>query len=501
MRIAIGQLWQETNTFNPWPTTRADFEHFGVCRGADLVERMADTNELGGFIQSLRSWPECPEIVGLVRLPAWPAGAATADTFMWLRDELVGSLRAQLPVDAVLLALHGSLVSETVPDVEGEILQAVRGMIGPDVPLVVTLDLHANITQKMVELADALVLYHTAPHIDVFETGQRGAAVLRRILDGARPVTAFQKLPLVVPAERANTQDRTSVSFAFRERLQRLEANPRILSAGLATVQPWLDIPELGSAVLVVADGDAELARQECARFAGEVWQGRRDYLPELVGVEEAVREAFHEQKKGLVVLSDSADATTSGAPGDSSWVLRELLRYDWPRPVLVTLVDADLVALARGLGEGSEFSAPLGGKRDHRFSRPIDATVRVERLFDARFVMSGHLARNMPIDMGPSVVLRAGSVFIVVTSRTGPHSAPDLFRVAGIDPFAASVLVAKSPCGFRAAYEERAVRVLVVRAPGSAPSDFWNYEYRHIPRPLWPWDEIEDWQPAPLVS
>ncbi|HKB40255.1 MAG TPA: MlrC C-terminal domain-containing protein, partial [Gemmataceae bacterium] len=373
--------------------------------------------------------------------------------------------------------------------------------IGPDVPLVVTLDLHANITQKMVELADALVLYHTAPHIDVFETGQRGAAVLRRILDGARPVTAFQKLPLVVPAERANTQDRTSVSFAFRERLQRLEANPRILSAGLATVQPWLDIPELGSAVLVVADGDAELARQECARFAGEVWQRRRDYLPELVGVEEAVREAFHEQKKGLVVLSDSADATTSGAPGDSSWVLRELLRYDWPRPVLVTLVDADLVALARGLGEGSEFSAPLGGKRDHRFSRPIDATVRVERLFDARFVMSGHLARNMPIDMGPSVVLRAGSVFIVVTSRTGPHFAPDLFRVAGIDPFAASVLVAKSPCGFRAAYEERAVRVLVVRAPGCAPSDFWNYEYRHIPRPLWPWDEIEDWQPAPLVS
>jgi len=499
MRIAIGQLWQETNTFNPWPTTRADFEHFGVCRGAELVERMADTNELGGFIQSLRAWRERPEIVGLVRLPAWPAGAATADTFAWLRDELVGSLRVQLPVDAVLLALHGSLVAETAPDVEGEILAGVRQLIGPDVPLVATLDLHANITTRMVEGADALVLYHTAPHIDVFETGQRGAAVLCRILDGARPVTAFQKVPMVVPAERANTQDRASVSFAFRERLQRLEANPRILSAGLATVQPWLDIPELGSSVLVVADDDTELARQECARLASEVWQRRREYLPELVGVEEAVREAFREQAKGLVVLSDSADATTSGAPGDSTWVLRELLRYDWPRPALVTLVDADLVARARGLGEGSEFTAPLGGKRDYRFSRPIDVTVRVERLFDARFVMSGHLAKNMPIDMGPSVVLRAGGVLIVVTSRTGPHFAPDLFRVAGIDPFAASVLVAKSPCGFRAAYEGRAARIQVVRAPGCAPSDFWNYEYRRIPRPLWPWDEIDDWQPAPL--
>ncbi|MBI1917700.1 MAG: MlrC C-terminal domain-containing protein, partial [Planctomycetes bacterium] len=296
-------------------------------------------------------------------------------------------------------------------------------------------------------------------------------------------------------------QDPASVSFAFRERLQRLEAESRILSAGLATVQPWLDIPEFGSAVLVVADGAADLARQECARLAAEVWQRRRDYLPELVSVEEAVREAFGEQAKGLVVLSDSADATTSGAPGDSTWVLRELLRYDWPRPALVTLVDPDLVTLARRLGEGAELTAPLGGKRDYRFSRPIEVTARVDRLFDARFVMSGHLAKNMPIDMGPSAVLRAGSVRIVLTSRSGPHFSPDLFRAAGLDPFAASVLVAKSPCGFRAAYEEKAARIMVVRAPGCAPADFWKYEYRRIPRPLWPWDEIEGWVPAPLLG
>src|SRR5437764_3576702 len=149
MRIAIGQLWQETNTFNPWPTTRKDFEHFGVCRGADLIERMADTNELGGFIQSLRSWPEQPHLVGLVRLPAWPAGAATADTFHWLRDELLDALRPQLPVAAVLLALHGSLVADSAPDVEGEVLTAIRQFLGPDVPLVATPHLHANITPKL----------------------------------------------------------------------------------------------------------------------------------------------------------------------------------------------------------------------------------------------------------------------------------------------------------------------------------------------------------------
>jgi microcystin degradation protein MlrC len=352
----------------------------------------------------------------------------------------------------------------------------------------------------MVCAADALVLYHTAPHIDVFETGQRGAAILRRILiDGASPVTAFQKVPMVVPAERANTQDPASVSFAFRARLQVLETHPSIVSAGLATVQPWLDIPELGSAVLVVTDGDPDRAKSECARLADDVWQRRREYLPDIISVQAAVREA-HDNPDGLYVLSDSSDSTTSGAPGDSNWVLQELVKYDWPRPALVTLVDPDLVAEAKRLGIGAELTAPLGGKRDQRFSRPITLTTQVAGVFDARFVMSGHLARNMPIDMGASAVLRKGNVHIVVTSRTGPHFAPQLFQVGGIDPFAASVLIAKSPCGFRAAYEARAKKIMVVQAPGCAPADFWRYEYRNIPRPLWPWDEKETWTPEPVL-
>jgi microcystin degradation protein MlrC len=500
MRIAVGQLWQETNTFNPWPTTRRDFEQFGVLRGADLVEQMAHTNELGGFIQSLRSWPERPEIVGLARLPAWPGGAATAETFTWLRDEMADALRRQMPVAAVLLALHGSLVSDAQPDVEGEILRAIRQVIGSAVPLVATLDLHANVTELMVGEVDAFVLYHTAPHIDVYESGQRGAAVLRRILvDGVRPVTAFQKIPMVVPAERANTQDRSSVSFHFRHRLQELEARPDILCAGLATVQPWLDIPDLGNAVVVVADANGEAARSACARLAAEMWARRADYLPELVSVETAVKEA-HATASGLVVLSDSADSTTSGAPGDSTWLLRELLKYDWPRPALVTLVAPEIVQEAQHLGMGAELTAALGGKRDSRFSQPVPVTARIAGLFQARFILSGHLGKNLPIDMGPSAVLRAGNVHIVVTSRSGPHFAPDLFQAAGIDPFAAAVLVAKSPCGFRAAYQERAAKILVVGAPGCAPSDFWRYEYRRIPRPLWPWDEIDTWQPDPRL-
>jgi len=500
MRIAIGQLWQETNTFNPLPTTRADFEAFGLLRGAELIRQMADTNELGGFIQSLRRWPEQPEIAGLVRLPAWPSGRATAETFEWLQRELLDAVEQALPVDGVLLALHGALAADEHPDVEGEILRAARKLVG-NVPVVATLDLHANVTPEMVAAADALVLYHTAPHVDVFETGQRGAAVLRRILvDGARPVTALVKVPCVLPAERANTELASGVSAELKRKLQELESRPEVLTAGLATVQPWLDVPQLGSAVVVTTDGRPDLAEEASRDIAAQLWQRREEYLPELWSIEDAVRKA-HENRAGLVVLSDAADATTSGAPGDSVWLLRELLKYEWPRSVLLTLVAPDIVGIADQLGVGQSWSGPVGRVRDRQFGIAIPLTADVECVFDARFVLNGHLGRNLPIDMGRAAVLRTGEIRIVVTSRSGPHFAPELFQAAGYDPFAAAVVVAKSPAGFRAVYGAKAVAIYSVRAPGCAPSDFWKYEYVQRPQPLWPWEEIADWQPKAATS
>src|SRR5262249_29263802 len=186
------------------------------------------------------------------------------------------------------------------------------------------------------------------------------------------------------------------------------------------------------------------------------VWSRRNDYLPELTSIEEAVGLA-HENADGLVVLSDSADATTSGAPGDSTWLLQELLNYQWPRPALIPLVAPDVAAEAQRIGQGATLSTSLGGARDRRFGKSISVNAQVERLFDARFILSGHLAKNLAIDMGPSAVLQIGNVHVIVTSSTGPHFAPELFKAAGFDPFAASVLVAKSPCGFRAAYQKRA--------------------------------------------
>jgi microcystin degradation protein MlrC len=428
-----------------------------------------------------------------MRFAAWPSGPVDAATFAMLMERMLEALRDAGKVDAVLLALHGSMVAECEPDVEGYLLQRVRELVGPALPVVATLDLHANITPRMVAAADVLTLYHTAPHVDVMATGKRAAQALRRILcDGARPVKAFRKLPLVVPAERANTQDAASFSYGIRKLLEGWERNPFVLSAGLATVQPWLDIPELGSAALVIGAGPAwqAWADESCASLAQEVWDHRRDYLPELVEIGAAVR-AAHALPEGLTVISDSADSTTSGSTGDSTALLSELSRYDWPRPALVPLVAPELVAEAERRGVGSTWTAALGATRNPRDFRPLPLEVTLERLFDARFILSGHLAEKLPIDMGRAAVLTHGNIHIVATSRSGPHFAPQLFQTAGLDPFAASVLIAKSPCGFRAAYAERARQIFVARAPGCAPPDFWKLPFTRIPRPLWPWDEF----------
>ncbi|MBI2808505.1 MAG: M81 family metallopeptidase [Planctomycetes bacterium] len=504
MRIAIGQLWQESNTLNPLPTTCADFEAFGIFQGADLIERFAETNELGGFIQSLQAWPERKEIVGLMRFAAWPGGPVDTTTFNMLMDRMIDTLQSAGKVDAVLLALHGSMVAECEPDVEGYLLQRVRELVGPAIPVVGTLDLHANITQRMVDNAECLVLYHTAPHVDVMSTGRRGAKALRKILiEGRKPVTSFRKLPMVVPAERANTQDPDSFSYGIRKLLESWERNHFVLSAGLATVQPWLDIPDLGSSTLVVCSDQAPASWGEhaCAELATNVWDHRRDYLPTLVDISTAVRAAFDAARPAdecselagspLTVISDSADATTSGSTGDSTAVLSELIKYEWPRPALVTLVGPETVAEAEAHGSGAEWTATLGATRNPRVFKPITLPVRVQNIFDAKFILSGHLAEKLPIDMGRAVVLMYKNVHIIVTSRSGPHFAPQLFQSAGLDPFTASVLIAKSPCGFRAAYADHAKQIFVVRAPGCAPSDFWTLPFTGIPRPLWPWDEM----------
>ena len=244
-RIAIGQLWQETNTFNRNPTTWADFENWGIAEGDEIVRQFGETGELGGFLAGCKDAELGIDIVGLSRFACWPWGSVDYDTWSRIRGSFSRRLAEAGAVDAVFLALHGAMAADDESDITGALLQLMRDAVGPDTPIVGTLDLHANITRKMIGNADLLAGYHACPHLDSFETGGRAAAGLRRLLmDGDQPVTYWRKLPMITAAENHNTF--TGPAPLYRQ-LEQLEQEDQVLSAGLymrATRPPGVELRE-----------------------------------------------------------------------------------------------------------------------------------------------------------------------------------------------------------------------------------------------------------------
>src|SRR4051794_26461444 len=240
MRIAIGQFWQETNTFNRNRTTLADFQNWGIATGTDVLQKFGETGELGGFVSGTRQWNSPPALVGLARFLCWPAGRVNQEAWDAIQETFLKSLDQAGKIDGVLISLHGAMAAEGEDDVTGALLERIRNAIGPGTPLVGSLDLHANVTRRMMAQADLLFGYHTQPHLDQFETGVRAARGLRSMIElSQRPCKYFRKLPMITAAESHNTF--TGPPAPLYRRLTQLERESGALSAGLYMAMPWLD--------------------------------------------------------------------------------------------------------------------------------------------------------------------------------------------------------------------------------------------------------------------
>src|SRR5215212_9391048 len=277
MRIAIGNIVQESNSFSPVPGSWDHFPAGHLLRGADVITQRAGTRtEVGGAIDVATA--QEITLVPLVSATTSASAGPMLDTvFAALRDELVDGLRANGPFDGVLLVLHGAMSSESYEDATGEILRAARVAVGPEMPLVATLDLHANVTRQMVDQAGALVGYHTAPHIDLYETGQRAMRLLSRMVRGlARPAAALRRLPMIVPAENGRT---TEGPYAdVMDRAIELMRRPHVLDISAFSVQPWLDVADVGCSVVVNTDANAHLADELADELADMFWQRRYEF-------------------------------------------------------------------------------------------------------------------------------------------------------------------------------------------------------------------------------
>jgi microcystin degradation protein MlrC len=377
MRIAIGSLMQETNSFVPVPTTLDTFRDYYLLYGDDMCTGYTEARtEVPAFLDVLRQAGATP--VPLLAGFAAAGGPLTRSTFDHLLNDLVVRLRGALPLDGVLLALHGAMTTEDNPDAEGTLLEAIRSVVGPAMPIGVSLDLHGHITPHMVEHATFLIGYQEYPHIDIYETGVRAARLFMATLRGERhPTMALAKRPMIVSPVNARTdaEPLRTMCHASRE----MEMTGRIVHASLFPVQPWMDVPDLGFAVVVVSDGDPGAARAAADELAGMAWDARDAFEPDLTPLAEAIRIGL-EAATGLTVVGDAGDAPTGGSAADNVAVLRELLTQQAQharRPTYLFIRDAEVALAAMAAGIGHEITIRVGHKVSTADGEPLSITGR----------------------------------------------------------------------------------------------------------------------------
>ncbi|MEE2657881.1 MAG: M81 family metallopeptidase [Candidatus Latescibacterota bacterium] len=480
MRVLLADFMQETSHFNPLPTTRSGFN---ISRGEELIHRFANTN------QAMAGALDVFSHEGIDVVPTCSANSVTSGgpVLAYDLDSMTHEMLAEMSdvaptVDGVYFSFHGAMAGYEEHDPEGRILEQVRAMVG-DKPIVTSYDLHGILTDRQVRDSDVMVALHTYPHTDMRETGQRAARCLVRLLrESARPVVAQVKLPMLVRGDELITA--TGLLGQAIARCKDFEASAAGLSALVNIGNPFTDVPELRTNTIVSSDGDAELAKGLAEELAEFMWRHRERMQAQLVPVPEAIQLA--EQTDGLTVFSDAADATSSGASGDSNWILKGLIDSQFCKRALLPLVDAPVVEEAFSAGVGRRFTAALGGKVDTDRHRPVDCEVYVQSLHDGHFrTENGTWDRA-----GRTAVLVTGKSTVMVTEFPVSIMGRRVFESRGLNPVDFDLVVCKSPNGFRTYYESICQRIVAVDCPGSTSANLRSLPYTNVTRPIFPLDE-----------
>lgn len=485
MRIAIGQVAHETNTFCAAPTGVADFQAWEWLHGDAVVERHRGVRDyLGGMIAAAAG--QGVEVVPTFSAFAYPSGTIAAEAYARLRDELLDALRRARPLDAVCLALHGAGVAEGVDDLEGDLLAAVRRELGPRIPVVATLDLHANVTPAMVQHADALLGVKLYPHTDSYE---RGAAALRLAAAMARgtvrPVQHLVRLPMLLPPTTTDTPPGAEVNAWCRE----WEGRPGILDCTFFHGFPYTDVPVAGAAVLAIADGDDRPAREAAADVARRIWAARERFRPRSLSAAEAVEAALAVPGRP-VVIHETSDNPGGGAPGDGTHLLRAMLERGVREACFGFIYDPETAARAHAAGVGAEVDVLLGGRTDRLHGEPVAARAYVKCLTDGRFVQQSPMGRGQRVDLGRMARLVVGGVDVLVSSVRAQTLDPEVFLLHGIDVRRCRIVALKSSQHFRAGFAELAAGIVAADPPGLTTNRIGALPYRRVPRPVWPLDD-----------
>lgn len=476
---------QETNTWSLLPCTMDDFRSQGLVAGAAVEDEFSQTGtELGGAFRALRE--SGAVAVPLLRAYAHASGRVTRTTLAELSGLLVEQL-GRTPIDGLVLSLHGAMAGDDADDADAELLHTARTVLGPQMPIGVCLDLHANITRAMVQESDFLTGYHTYPHTDLAETGARTARLVLAALQGQlQPITVMAKRPMIVPAETMSTASGPLASL--RRRADELTTGS-VLDVSLFPVQPWLDVDELGFTVTVTTDGDPVQGRQIAEFLADCAWERRTEFEVELYSPADAIDLARTSHVRPFLI-SESADAPTAGGAGDSPAMVRALLEHGPDLHAYVTVTDPAAVTRCAQAGLGADVQLMVGAGLDPRFHAPVSLTGTVERLDDRPVLLTGPSYTGTEVSMGAFAVVRSGQLFVLLSERPAFTLDPATFVHAGLDPQVADVVVVRSANGFRAAFPAHSVAAAaLLDLPGASTPRLDYLDFTRAPRPMYPLD------------
>ena len=487
MRLAVIHIGQETNDFNPVPTTLRDYESFGIYEGPEIFEKLGAVGQIGGYLAAVEESGLQIQSVPIIRAWATAGGRITTEARLFFEEKIRAGLKAAGRIDGLALQLHGACAAEGMDDVEGAQIEICRSILGPDIPIVASIDHHANITRKMVEHATAIVGHRTQPH-DPFDTGKIGAELLIRTVRGeVKPVMAWRKLRLLSHQEQFLTSKPPMKTWFDRGRA--MESDPRVLHVGNYPMQPWLDVAEGGWSAIVVADGDQALAETLVEEIADLAWSMRADFQKkDAVPVDVAVRMA-DDAPSGVVVLSDTGDTVFGGAAGDSNLILESILRQGIKSKAIMPLIEPVTVARLIEAGVGATVTLSVGGHAATKFFTPLQVTGTVRRIGSGRVRLDEH--RSPEIDMGRTVVFEVGPVTMLVSELRGvAGNLPQVYRAFGVEPTEYKMAVLKTASNFQyfASISSQVIRC-DTRGPGQ--SDVQGLPWQRVPRPIYPLDDV----------
>ncbi len=480
-RIGIGGLHHETNTFAPLKATYDEFLQGGgwpgIQRGQSFFKTFPGMNlPITGGIEVLSGHGH--ELVPLVWAAATPSAHVTEDAYERIVGAMLDDLRAAGPLDGIFLDLHGAMVTEHLDDGEGELLRRMRAIVGTEIPLVTSLDLHANVTRQMIDLADVMLAYRTYPHIDMAETGRRAAEILHGLLSGrTKPSKTLETLQFLIPLPWQCTM--TEPGGAVYRDLERLERETGV-ALSFTPGFPAADFQDCGGAIFGYGD-DPRRTRAAVHALTEAISSREPEFAGTIYEADAGVAEALRRPAGKPVVLADTQDNPGAGGSSDTVGLLEALVRAGVPDAALAVMWDPTSAAAAHAAGQGATITLDLGGKSGAPGQRPFHGSFVVESLGNGEFMGTGPMYGGAQMKLGPMALLRIGGVRVVTATRKVQAADQAIFRHLGVEPTRTRLLALKSSVHFRADFAPIAQDILVVKAPGAMLADPVDFPFKRL--------------------